>query len=310
MLCASWIWPSSSCSRYVRLPCSTPGRPRDRLAACSCVSMPRPAASTPISRTEGSSRNGWNSPIAFDPPPMQATAASGSRPSASCNCALRLLADHRLEVAHHHRIRMRAGDGADQVVGVLDVGDPVAHRLVHRVLQRAGARRHRLHLGAEQLHAEHVGLLPLHVGRAHVDGAGQAEQRAHRGGGDAVLAGAGLGDDAGLAHAPGQQDLAHAVVGLVAAGVVQLVALEVDLGAAEFARQPFGEPQRAGAADIVLQIARRVRSGTRDRRAPRDRPARPPGSAASASRRRTGRRTRRSGRARPGPSAGCWTVSL
>jgi hypothetical protein len=48
-----------------------------------------------------------------------------------------------------------------------------------------------------------------------------------------VLARAGLGDDPGLAHALGQQDLAHAVVDLVRAGVVQLLALEIDLRAAE-----------------------------------------------------------------------------
>ena len=45
-------------------------------------------------------------------------------------------ADHRLEIAHHRRIGMRARDGADAVIGVVDVGDPVAQRLVHRVLQR------------------------------------------------------------------------------------------------------------------------------------------------------------------------------
>ncbi len=48
-----------------------------------------------------------------------------------------------------------------------------------------------------------------------------------------MLAGAGLGDDAGLAHALGKQDLADAVVDLVRAGVVQLFALEIDLRAAE-----------------------------------------------------------------------------
>ena len=64
---------------------------------------------------------------------------------------------------------------------------------------------------------------------------------------DAVLAGAGLGDDPGLAHAPGEQDLAQAVVDLVRAGVVQLVALEVDLGAAEMLGQPLGEIERARA---------------------------------------------------------------
>src|SRR3712207_7121368 len=39
---------------------------------------------------------------------------------------LRLLADDALEVAHHHRIGVRPGDGADAVVSVLDIGDPVA----------------------------------------------------------------------------------------------------------------------------------------------------------------------------------------
>ena len=89
-----------------------------------------------------------------------------------------------------------------------------------------------MHLRAEQLHAKDVRLLPLDVGRAHIDDAGQTEARRDRGGGDAVLAGAGLGDDARLAHAAGEQDLAEAIVDLVRAGVVQLVALEVDLCAA------------------------------------------------------------------------------
>ena len=100
---------------------------------------------------------------------------------------------------------------------------------------------HRHDLGAEQFHAEDVGLLPLDVGRAHVDDAGQVEQRAGRRGGDAVLAGAGLGDDAALAHAARQQDLAQHVVDLVRAGVVELVALEIELGAAEMPGQPLGE---------------------------------------------------------------------
>ena len=157
-----------------------------------------------------------------------------------------LVADDRLEIAHHRRIGMRAGDRADHVKGVLDMRDPVAQRLVHRVLQGRGAGMHRHDLGAQQLHAEDVGLLPLDVGRAHIDDAGQVEERAGRGGGDAVLAGAGLGDDAALAHAPRQQDLAEHVVDLVRAGVVELLALEVDLGAAEMAGQPLGEIKGLG----------------------------------------------------------------
>ena len=92
----------------------------------------------------------------------------------------RLGADHRLEVAHHLRIGVRAGGGADQVVGRLDIGHPVAQRLVHGVLERAVAGGDRMDLGAQQLHAEDVGLLPLDVGGAHVDDAGQAEARRRR----------------------------------------------------------------------------------------------------------------------------------
>ena len=143
-----------------------------------------------------------------------------------------LAADDALEVAHHRRIGMRAGDRADAVEGVLDVGHPVAERLVHGVLEGLRAGLHRHHLGAEHLHAEDVRLLPLDVDGAHVDDAVEAEARAQRRGRDAVLAGAGLGDDPLLAHAAGEQDLAEHVVHLVRAGVVQLVALEVDLGAA------------------------------------------------------------------------------
>ena len=146
---------------------------------------------------------------------------------------------------------MRTGSRADQVIGVVDIGDPVAQRLVHRILQRAAAGRHRLDLGAEQLHAEHVRRLALDVGRAHIDDAGKAEAGSNRRRRHAMLAGAGFGDDAGLAHALGQQDLADAIVDLVRTGVVQLFALEIDLGAAEFGRQALGEIERARAADIM-----------------------------------------------------------
>ena len=105
----------------------------------------------------------------------------------------------------------------------------------------------------EQLHAEDVRLLPLDVGGAHIDDALQPEARAGGGGGDAVLPGAGLGDDPLLAHAARQQDLPHHVVDLVRAGVIELVALQVDLRAAQMLGQPLGEIQGARPADIVLQ---------------------------------------------------------
>mmetsp|Transcript_59253 Transcript_59253/g.139760 ORF Transcript_59253/g.139760 Transcript_59253/m.139760 type:complete len:374 (+) Transcript_59253:221-1342(+) len=165
-----------------------------------------------------------------------------------------LVADDALEVAHHHRVGVRAGHGADDVEGVLDVGDPVAHRFVERILQRLAAALDRHDGRAEQLHAVDVGALALDVLAAHVDHAFQAVARADRGGGHAMLAGAGLGDDARLAHALGQQRLANDVVDLVRAGVVEVLALEVDLRAAQFAAQALGVVNRAGPADEVRQL--------------------------------------------------------
>ena len=75
-----------------------------------------------------------------------------------------------------------------------------------------------------------------------------------RGRGDAVLARAGFGDDARLAHAAGQQDLAHGVVDFVRAGVEQILALEINFRAAQFARQPFGKIKRGGPAAKLAQI--------------------------------------------------------
>ncbi|BFO20673.1 hypothetical protein SHKM778_70610 [Streptomyces sp. KM77-8] len=123
---------------------------------------------------------------------------------------------------------MGAGDGAEEVVRAVDVGDPVAERLVDGVLQGAAAGLHGDDLGAEHAHPGHVKRLASRVDLAHVDGAVEAEEGAGGGGGHAVLAGAGLGDDAGLAHALGEQGLAEHVVDLVGAGVVQVLALEED----------------------------------------------------------------------------------
>jgi hypothetical protein len=149
---------------------------------------------------------------------------------------------------------MRAVGRAEDVVRAADVRDPVAHGFVHGFLERllAGVDRHDLR--AEHLHAVDVERLALAIHRAHVDDAFHAEHGGDRRRGHAVLAGAGFGDDAGLAHAFGDEDLAERVVDLVRAGVQQVFALEINLRAAEFARQAFGEIQRRGAADELAQV--------------------------------------------------------
>src|SRR5918996_716818 len=159
----------------------------------------------------------------------------------------RLAADDGLEVAHDLRVGVRADAGADQVVRRLDVRDPVADRLARRLLERARPELHGPHLRAEEAHALHVRLLALHVLGAHVDDALEPEARADRGGGDAVLARAGLCDDALLAEAAGDQRLADGVVDLVRARVAEVLALEVD---APPVADALGAVGRGGAADV------------------------------------------------------------
>ena len=149
---------------------------------------------------------------------------------------------------------MRSDGRTDEVVRIPDVGDPIPHGLVDGVLEGALPLLDGHDLGAEGVHAEDVELLPLAVDGAHVHGAVQAEHGADGGGGDAVLAGAGLGDDAGLADALGEEGLADGVVDLVGAGVGQVLALEPDGGAAGELGEALGLVEGGGTADEVAAV--------------------------------------------------------
>ena len=165
-----------------------------------------------------------------------------------------LAADDALEIPHHPRIGMGAGDRADDVIGVVNIRGPVAQGFVHRVLERARAGFDRDHLGAEQLHAVDIRRLADDVLGAHVHMAFEAEPGGDGGAGDAVLAGAGFGDDPGLAHVPREQRLADGIVHFVGAGMVQVFAFQPDAGAAAGRAQPFGEIDGGGPPDIVGEV--------------------------------------------------------
>jgi hypothetical protein len=113
--------------------------------------------------------------------------------------------------------------------------------------------RHGTDFGTHQLHAGDIQGLPLHVHGTHIDDALHAEARTHGGGRHAVLAGSGFSNDALLAEALCQQDLADGVVNLVRAGVQQVLALQVDLRAAQLLGPSLGEIQRRRTADVVRQ---------------------------------------------------------
>ena len=68
-----------------------------------------------------------------------------------------------------------------------------------------------------------------------------------------MLTGAGLRNDALLAHLDREQRLPDGVVDLVRAGVEKILPLEVDPGAAEVSRQALCEVERRRPARVVCQ---------------------------------------------------------
>jgi hypothetical protein len=82
-----------------------------------------------------------------------------------------------------------------------------------------------------------------------------------------MLACAGLGNHAGLAHAFREQDLGEGIVDLVRAGMTEVFALEVDFRAAEFRGQIGGEVKRRRTADVLARQT--LELGAKGRVAPR-----------------------------------------
>ena len=203
------ICPSSSDITYGALAVQDAGRfrPTERRTVASRLEMPSPPGSTPTMLTLlRRPRRDGRGPSRSSRRPRTRRATSGSRPSSLAGSARRVSSPiTRWKSRTMSRIGVRAHHRADAVVGVADVRDPVAQRLVDRVLERARAARHGVHLGAEQLHAEDVQRLAPHVLLAHVDLALEPQQRAGGGGRRPVLARTGLRDHARLAHVLGEQ---------------------------------------------------------------------------------------------------------
>src|SRR5205814_244511 len=89
---------------------------------------------------------------------------------------------------------------------------------------------------------------------AHVDLALEAEQGGGGGRSDAVLPRPRLGDDARLAHPLAQERLTDAVVDFVGPGVVEVLALEIDAGAAGLLGETLREVELRRPTDIIAQV--------------------------------------------------------
>ncbi len=150
---------------------------------------------------------------------------------------------------------MRACNRANDVESIFDVGHPVAHRFIQRIFQRAAATADRHYRRSQQLHAINIGRLARHVFFAHINHAFHRVARRDGRRGHTMLAGTGFRDYAGLAHPLREQRLTDGIVDLVCTGVIQILALQIDLRAAEQFRPAARVINRTRPADVVLQLA-------------------------------------------------------
>ena len=147
------------------------------------------------------------------------------------HCGLCFLADHALEYSDQGGERMRPGGSAKAVMRCFMAGYPGPQGFVDRILERGRAGCHGMHLRPQKAHAPHIGRLPGHVLRAHVNHAIEAQARGRGRRRDAVLARACFRNQGCLAHAFCQQSLAKRVIDLVRAGVQKILAFEPEIEA-------------------------------------------------------------------------------
>src|SRR6202042_1769126 len=99
----------------------------------------------------------------------------GKTPLGGENLLASFAADHRLKIADHRRIGMRAKNGTQKIVRGANVGNPDAHGFVDGVLKRAAAGIDADNLRPQKAHARNVECLPRHVLRTHVHDAFKTE---------------------------------------------------------------------------------------------------------------------------------------
>ena len=138
---------------------------------------------------------------------------------------LHFLADHALEVTHDHGEGMRSHHGTQAVMRVIHAICPLAHRLIHGILQSHRAAGHGMHLRAEKLHAINVQRLTIRILLAHEDLTLHAKQRCCRRRRNAVLSRARLRDQSRLPHLLCEKRLTKHVVDLMRSRVIQILTL-------------------------------------------------------------------------------------
>ena len=165
---------------------------------------------------------------------------------------LEFFGDNRLQAGHHIGIRMRTDCGANDVERVGRMAAPVANSLVGGILERTVATLDGINLSTEHLHSLHVDMLTLNIESTHIDTTWHIHQRTDSSSSHSMLTCTCLGHNACLAHALGYQDLPDGIVDLVGTGMVEVLALQIELAAISLAHT-FGKIKWRRTTHIVAQ---------------------------------------------------------
>ena len=149
---------------------------------------------------------------------------------------------------------MRARHRADDVESIFNIGNPVAHGFIERVLQRPGTRLDWHHRRTQQLHPIDIGSLAFYILGTHVNHAFHPVARGYRGAGNAMLARPGLSNYAWFTHALGQQRLADGVVDFVRTSVIQVFTLQQNLCPPQKCRPSLCMVNGGGAPRVMFQL--------------------------------------------------------
>ncbi len=153
---------------------------------------------------------------------------------------------------------MRPAGRAEQIERICHVSRPVAKGIIDSVFQCSRTAFDSDDFRTTEFHLVDVDALPLDICDSHKDFGLHPEQGADHGGGQAVLAGAGLGDQLGLAHIFCQKALAERVVDFVGAAVKQVFAFEIHVETDVLA-ESLRVIKRAGPAGVVFRKLRKLR---------------------------------------------------
>mmetsp|Transcript_4518 Transcript_4518/g.7413 ORF Transcript_4518/g.7413 Transcript_4518/m.7413 type:complete len:241 (-) Transcript_4518:487-1209(-) len=167
---------------------------------------------------------------------------------------LHLSSHNRLEVSDNCWEGVGSYSRSNKIVSITDVGYPISHCFVNRILQCGLSLLHGHNLGSQSIHTEYIQLLTLTIDGTHVYGTVQSKLGANRRGGYTMLPSTSLGDNTGLTNLLRQKGLTNGIVDFVCSSVSQILPLQPNGGSATHLGKTIRPVKRSGSSHKVTSV--------------------------------------------------------